>query len=283
MTLAFAASGTGQNGRVVVRRPIIQPHRVVAIPPEQHPWGRFPIGSWKTVRVNSETLDSEGRVSNVTWTDTKTTLIAADATSYTLQVEVTVEIAGKRFSKLPETFKHGYQGEKPGQLVAVKHVGNAQIAINGQAIPCEVRQSTIEIGGLKRVSNVQYCSTVWPYQMKRETTIEGAADDQRATTVAEVVALGVQEQIAGEVQSATHVKTTHNQPSGTKVTLEVHTLAVPGGVVSHVATETDAEGNPVRRSTLELVAFGVTNERSMEMAGRAGRKARKAARRMEAR
>lgn len=275
-TLAYASPAAAQAPAAT---PVQGGQQTVSIPAEQHAWGRFPVGSWKSVRVTSENLDDQGKVTIVTLTDTKTTLIAADATSYTLRVEVTVEIAGKRFSKLAETIKHGYQGETPGQQIAVKQLGQSQVAIDGRRIPCEVRQSTIESGGVKRVSNIHYCSTVWPHQLKRETTIEGAADEQRATTVAEVVALGLPERIAGEIRPATYVKTTHQQPGSTKVTLEVQTAGVPGGVVSHAATETDASGKMLRRSTLELVGFGVPEPRPEEFSGRR-RQARKAARRM---
>jgi hypothetical protein len=251
----------------------------ITIPAEQHSWGRFPIGSWKSVRVTSESLDEQGKVVNVVVTDTKTTLIAADAGSYTLRVEVTVEIGGKRFSKLAETIRHGYSGEAPGQQIAVKQVGQSQVAIDGRKIPCEVRQATIEAGGVKRVSNFHYCSTVWPHQLKRETMVEGQAEDQQATTVAEVVALGLPERIAGEIRPATYVKTTHQQPGRTIVTLEVHTASAPGGVVSHSSTQTDASGRVTRRSTLELLGYGVPDPRPEEFSGRR-RQARKAARRM---
>lgn len=279
--LGIAAPGLGQQA------PVAQGERAgaaasdIAIPAEQHAWGRFPVGSWKSVRVTSEVLDEAGRITNVTITDTKTTLVAADAASYTLRVEVTVEVAGKRFSKLPETIKHGYQGERPGQQVAVRRLGDAQVAIDGRSIDCEVRQATIESDGLKRVSNIHYCSTIWPHQFKRETTTQGA-DDQQVTTVAEVVALDMRERIGDEFRLATYVKTTHKQPSGTKVTLEVQTAGIPGGVVSHSATEHNAAGQMVRRSTLELLAFDVADSRPGEFAGRR-RQARKAARRMEGR
>jgi hypothetical protein len=280
--LAIAAPAVGQQSSNAPAPQAAAVESEIAVPAEQHAWGRFPVGSWKSVRVTSEVLDDAGRITNVTITDTKTTLVAADAASYTLRVEVTVEVAGKRFSKLPETIKHGYQGEKPGQQVAIKRVGEAQVAIDGRAIDCEVRQATIETDGLTRVSNIHYCSAVWPHQFKRETTTLGPDDVQQTTTVTEVVALDLPEKVGGEMRWATHVKTTHKQPSGTKTTLEIQTAGIPGSVVSHSATEHDAAGKMVRRSTLELRAFGVSESRPGEFAGRR-RQARKAARRMEGR
>ena len=59
----------------------------------------------------------------------------------------------------------------------------------------------------------------------------------------------------GETRVVNYVRTTQNLPHGKKVTVEVHCDDVPGGVVSHSASETDASGRVIRRSTLELINF----------------------------
>jgi hypothetical protein len=228
-----------------------------ATPPNHHPWGRFPVGSWKTVRVVSESLDAQGQVVNITLTETKTTLVAADAASYTLRVETTVEIAGKRFASQPQTVKHGYYGESAGQSVSVRKTGDGTLMIDGKSVPCEIRQVVFESDGVKRVSNIHYCSTVAPYQLRRETATEGDAAEQRVTTLVEVVALDLPQRVIDEVRPAAYLKTTRRQGTGTKVTMEVHCDDVPGGVVSHSANETDAAGQVVRRSTLDLVDFAI--------------------------
>lgn len=228
-----------------------------AIPPDQHPWGHFPVGSWKTVRVISETLDNQGRVANISITESRTTLTALDATSYTLRIDTTVEVAGKRFSSQPQTVKHGYHGETAGQAVSIRKTGDAELSIDGRAIPCEVRQSVIEADGVKRISTIHYASQVPPYQLRRETTTEGGPEEQRATMLVEVIALGLPERVIDEVRTAAYVKTTRRQAQGTKVTMEVHCEDVPGGVVGHSARETDAAGHTIRRSTLELIDYAI--------------------------
>lgn len=242
LVLAFAIPCAGQEPEV---------------PSDHHPWGRFPVGSWKTVRVTSETLDTQGRLANVTKNETKTTLIAADDTSYTLRIETTVEISGKRFASQPQVVKHGYYGENAGQAVALRKTGDGDLKIDGRVVPCELRQIVIEAEGVKRVSMIHYCSTVAPYQLRRETTTEGVPDDQRATTLVEVVALDLPQRVIDEVRPAAYLKTTRRQAQGTKVTMEVHCNDVPGGVVSHSASETDAAGHVIRRSTLEMVDYAI--------------------------
>ena len=54
-------------------------------PRDHHPWGHFPVGSWKKVRTTAELLDDKEQVVNITTTDTTTRLVAVDATSYTLE------------------------------------------------------------------------------------------------------------------------------------------------------------------------------------------------------
>ena len=228
-----------------------------ALPKEQHPWGRFPAGSWKSVRVVSETLDEKGNVANVIRTETRTTLVAADAQGYALRIESTVEVAGKRFASQPQVVKHGYYGETAGQPVTVKKLGDEEVVIDGRSVPSEVRQATIEADGVKRVSKIYYSSRISPYLLRRETTTEGLPDEQANKTTVETVALDLPHKVLSQVQSAAYIKTTRISPQGTKVTLEVHCDNVPGGVVSHSSGDTDASGRTIRRSTLELIDYAI--------------------------
>lgn len=252
-----------------------------AYPPDHHPWGRFPIGSWKLVRVSSEAVDAEGRAGPVTITDTKTTLVAADTSGYTLRVDVTVEVAGRRFASAPQTFRHGYYGENPGQSVSVKELGSSKLSLDGRMVACELRQAIVESEGVKRVSKIHYSSSLPPYQLRRETTAEGATDDKRTSTVVEIIALKLPQRVVDEIKEATYVKTTHQHAQGKKVTLEVQCDDIPGGVVSHWSSESDAEDRVLRRSTLELIAYEITEPKAGEISyGRRNRYHRRAARRM---
>ena len=130
------------------------------------------------MRVVSETLDENGNVANVIRTETKTTLVAADAQGYSLRIESTVEVAGKRFASQPQVVKHGYYGETAGQTVTVKKLDDEDVVIAGRTVPSEVRLATIEADGVKRISKIYYASQVSPYQLQRETTTEGVPEEQ---------------------------------------------------------------------------------------------------------
>jgi hypothetical protein len=63
----------------------------------QHPWAKFGVGSWKQVRARNESLNDAGRVVSTSITDTRTTLIGVTDSEYTIRIDVSVEVAGKRF------------------------------------------------------------------------------------------------------------------------------------------------------------------------------------------
>jgi hypothetical protein len=226
-------------------------------PPEHHPWGRFPAGAWKYVRTTTETLDDKGLVASVTITDTRTVLAAADEESYTLRSEVTLDVLGRRIATTPQLAKYGYYGETPGQAVSVKRLADATLTIDGRPVACELRQVTLESDGGKLTSTLHYAPQAPPFVLRRETSVENGAEEKRTNSLVEVLALNLPQRVRGELRTASYVKTTHKLPQGQKVTLEVHCDDVPGGVVAHSACETDAAGRVVRRSTLELIDYGL--------------------------
>jgi len=228
-----------------------------ALPPDHHPWGHFPAGSWKLVRTTAESLDEKARVTSVTITDTRTTLVAADDTTYTLHTNATVDVASRRISASPQTAKYGYYGETPGQLLTAKQTGEATLTIDGRPIPCQVRQIVLAGESGKLISTIHYSSQISPFVLRRETSLEGPPDEKRNTSLVEVVALDLPQRVRGELKHACYVKTTQKLPHGSKITLEVHCDDVPGGVVAHWASESDASGRVVRRSTLELLEYSV--------------------------
>ena len=76
-----------------------------------HPWGQFDPGTWKMVRVVTETLNEQGQVVSTSTTDTKTTLVDIDNAGVTLEIQACMEVAGKRFEAEPQFVKQGFHGE----------------------------------------------------------------------------------------------------------------------------------------------------------------------------
>jgi hypothetical protein len=229
----------------------------LAFPASHHPWGRFPAGSWKLVRTTLESLDEKGHVASVTTTETRSTLVSKDDASYTLLTDAKVDVASRRITATPQTVKHGYYGEAPGQSLGIKRVGETSLTIDGRSIPCEIRQVVLNGDNGKQISNVFYTDQLTPFVLRRETSVESAAEEKQNSSLVEVVALDLPQRIRGELKPASYIKTTQKLPRGSKVTLEVHCDDVPGGVAAHWASELDTAGRVVRRSTLELLDYGL--------------------------
>jgi hypothetical protein len=238
-----------------------KPRGEPSLPPEAHPWGRFPIGSWKLVRVTNQLMDAEGKPLNTSVTETKTTLIEANDFEYTLQVEVTIQIEGKQFSRPPQLAKLSYWGDLADAPAGVRKVGTSEIDVNGKRVACEIRQVVTNQEGQRKQSVIHYCDTTFPFVLKRETSLSTIPNDPKPqTTSVEVVASNLPQMVLGVMRSVAYVKTTRNMPTGDSLTIEVQSPEVPGGVVSHAAHELDENRVLQRRSTLELIDYGVGSE-----------------------
>lgn len=228
------------------------------LPRAQHPWGRFKIGSWKTVVTATETLDERGEVIGRDFTETTTKLVDVDDRGYTLRVDVAVIVAGKRFRGEPQVIRRGFSGECDGQTVSVKRVGQGRLAIAGRDIPCEIRQVTIDDVGSKRITTVHYSDRYAPYVLRRETTaLDVQGNPLELQSQVDVMAVDELKVVQKVMRPTSRVRIMHQQGKASTLTLEVHCADVPGGVIEHTSKETDDTGRVIRRSTLELVTFQV--------------------------
>ncbi len=229
---------------------------------DKHAWAQFGIGSWKLVRLYTETLGANGQVESVSITETKTTLDKADDKGYSLKVEVTIEVAGKRFQAEPKYVSYGYHGEQQGQAVEVTQVSTGQTLISAEKYETVTRRIVITNESDQSTSIIEYSSTVPPYNLKRTTeSIDKETKHRNYHSVVEVVAVGMPAKVLTEVKSAAHVKTIETFSNGTtKVTLEVSSESVPGGVVSHTSKQVNTDKQVTQRSTLELLDYEVISK-----------------------
>lgn len=226
------------------------------VPRNQHPWGRFPVGSWKTVRVHSENFDHQQKVRSSSMTETTTTLLAVTDTQYTLRVEVFVRVAGKRFVSQPKTKTIGFNGEVNGQTVKLTMLRKETLVVNENKLACEVQRLEINDGNAKQTSIVYYSPELPPYILKRHTISTDISTKQKNyESHVEVVAFGLPVKVLTETKTATYLKTLQLRPNGTTTTIEAHCLDVPGGVVSSTSKELGKDGNLLRQSRIELVDY----------------------------
>ncbi len=247
LLLSLATSAMGQEGLAPC---------VTVVPRDHHAWGRFGAGSWKLVRVVTETFDEHGRMVDTSTSETKTTLESANDWGYSLKIESSVEVAGKRFNVQPQIVSKGYNGEQMGQTVEIRELGSGNVQIDGQQFSSRICEVVVIGRDSKRISTVHYNERFAPFILRQATRLTEAEQPRPdMESLVDVVALDMPHRVLTETKSVAEVKTTVKTPKGETVTIELSCLEVPGGVVQHRSKETDRDGHVIRHSTLELLDY----------------------------
>jgi hypothetical protein len=267
---------TGAGPLALVPSAAVADTPTTQIPRDQHVWAKFGKGSWKRVRVRTETVDEQGRRTGETITDTKTTIDKVEDDGVTLRVETSVEVEGKRFDSPVQTVRQGYNGQAIGQMVSVQPQSAETLTIDNKQFPCQVWQ--VQLGGAesKRTSRVFYSAAVAPYILRRESTWnEPSRPGAMNETINQVIALDMPYRVLDEVHSTAFEKTVYRNSQGTATTVSVTSPDVPGGVVAYTSKEVDLNERLIRRSTLELVDYGIEGEDSHQARQRIPRRERR--------
>jgi hypothetical protein len=229
---------------------------------EMHPWGRFKPGAWKLVRVVTETIDEKGVTAIASAIETKTTLKAVEADAVVLNVESVVEMGGKRIAAVPTIVRQGLHGEPIGEKITVTSLGESRLTVGGQSVPCSVEQVESVTPHRRYVTKTYYSRSVVPYILRRETVDTNPEDNATLNeTNMQVVALDVPCKVLKQLKRAARVQVVTRHAKGSTSTVATTLPEVPGGVVGHAANEYDEKGRLLRRSTMELLAYGLEPEK----------------------
>jgi len=225
-----------------------------------NPWGSYQPGAWKLVRTVTETFETSEPMTSIA--EAKTSLQEVSDQGVTLQVQVGIEVGGKRFNAPPEIVKQGFDHELAGSGATVRDLGTGQVTIQDQKIDCTIQQwERTDVTG-KTVSKVFYSDTVEPYVLRRETVKTDPQGKNRSETLYEVIAVGVPYSVLGEILSTAHVKTVYKDAEGgTTTTFARISMDVPGGVICHSLKEVNKKGCLIRQASLELLDYSLTPER----------------------
>jgi len=226
-----------------------------------HPWAKFNPGVWKLVRVATETRDDQGRWTNASTADTRTTLVDVDNDAATLEIETCMEVAGKRFQAEPQILRQRFCGELAVPNVSSKEPVDGQVVIEERTIPCKMQSWEIVSANERTNLRLYYSPTVWPYVLKREYTMtDPEGKHVLSQTTVEVIALDLPIRVQGETHNGAYVKTVTKNAKGIMTTLAMVLPGIPGGVVRHSMKEVDKSGRVVRRGTLELLDYNANPE-----------------------
>jgi hypothetical protein len=226
-----------------------------------HAWGRFRPGAWKLVRVVSEAMDEHGDVVSTSTTETKTTLNGVDRDAVLLEVEVAVEVAGKQFDGQPRCIRQGFHGDLAGPQIKMQPPRAGQLQIENREVPCYVQQVESVGSDCRTTTTVYYSDSLPPYLLKRvSVTSDAEGKTVLCESTLDVVALDMPQRVMAGIKNSACIKSVQKHAKGTITTVAMTSADVPGGVVYQTSKETDQRGRVVRRSTLELLDYGVTRE-----------------------
>ncbi|MGD9721636.1 MAG: hypothetical protein AB7O59_05890 [Pirellulales bacterium] len=245
-----------------------------------HAWARFGKGAWRRVRIVTENFDVAGRVVNSSVADNLTTLEEITPEGVTLKVATTVEVAGQSFPSPPQTVHQGYAGESIGQTVSRKSLSDETLTVDGRDIPCQAQQIEILGGGNREVIEISYSPAITPTILRfKSTTSDPASGRTVAEALSEVFALDKRVRVLDEPDERRgyRMRQILKSDRGRTTTWSDHVADVPGEVVSHTAQKFDEQGRLIRRTTLELVDYGLDDERGgRDMTRRQRRQQRRA-------
>ena len=224
-----------------------------------HSWGRFQPGAWNLVQVVTETFEEAGTTTSIT--ETRTLLEEVQEDGVTLLIMVAVGLKGKQFGTDPQAVKQAFHGGLASREATVKNFGAAVVTIQGRRIPCKIEQVEVSTSTGKTTTKIYYSDSVEPYVLRRESVkTDPDGETVLSETTVEVVALDVPCRSISGLSRATHVKAIHKHAGGTTERVSVVSTAVPGGIVCQKSKELDENDHLVRRTTLELVDWGLRLE-----------------------
>jgi hypothetical protein len=232
----------------------------IRLPHEHHCWCRLQPGAWRTLRVSTETFEPTGKSLGVVITSETETLGDVQEGNYALRSQTVVEVGGKSLSGPDREHRLQLLTDTADERIDAVAQTQAEIDLDGRAISCNVWRLTVTRSDRQIAHAVYYNNKKWPFVLRREVT-ETAMQDPAAplfTMREDVIRSEIPVAIDGKIVPGAQLQSIAESPTGRTERLEVHSEAVPGGLVSRATTEWDAQGNRIRWSTTELVDFGTT-------------------------
>jgi len=236
---------------------------------KHHAWGRFQPGSWKRVRVRKDKIDAEGKVVSTTTTDSITTLVETNSSSYTLMVDSEVEVGTQVFRGRPKYLKRYFRDELNGKIINDEALPTEELKIGVSNVQSSVRRIIFTADDWRRETRIHF-STNSPFILRRHTKSHAPSGALGYETKVQATRLGLLRRVRGEPRRVHEVQVVHRQAAHTTTTHETHCPDVPGAVIAHRLAQTDEKGRVVSRSRLELIDYHVSTGKNQIRRGRRG-------------
>lgn len=229
------------------------------LPPEQHPWGRFAPGAWRTLRITAVAADQQADQPAETVVVQTEVLRAIDDDRYTLDVQATVEIGGKSLVGNWRQRQLSFALDRAVTRIVHKSLGESSAEVGAFETPCAVWELAYEVDAISMVDRVYYNGQIAPFVLLRES-VEQVESTARPPQVVRTELVGRQLPYVirdQSIQCDCRRRTTRGA-KGRSVEIAFVTDAIPGGEAAAWSTDWNAQGNRVRSSRSELVDYGKT-------------------------
>ncbi len=231
--------------------------RAWSLPHEQHPWGRFSAGAWRTFRIESESFDETGISLGHSTTIRTESLLNVGVNHYQLQISTLVDIGGKQLPGTPQVIAFDLLTDGLVEPSSIDKQGTTTITLHGQAVPCAMWDIVIPLDRGERHELIYYSEEQSPHVLRRERTdtIEGRIAGKKTTNI---TTDGLPILIGDQLQPSRHLLVTEQFTSGgQREAFEVHSDQIPGGLVESTEVDYGPTGQRVRWATTELIGAGL--------------------------
>lgn len=250
---AEAAESTPAAGESA---PLVQ----LQLPATEHPWARYPVGSWREVEITTETYDEAGKLFGQSLTTQQEILKVVAEDSYALEVQATVDVSGKRIVGPANTRILRLLTDRPGVIYSSVLQGEDEVQIGSQVFPCEVWEVEFNDESRNEKARLLHSAQRFPFVLRRELTTKDAssAGQGQENERSRIIALEVPFSFRDRTYSCVLQKTDRRNEKGSTQSLAMLSDEIPGGEIASWSTDLDTEGRRVRWSVLRLVSFEVT-------------------------
>ena len=242
----------------------------------QHPWAKFPLGAWRESRVTTETAGQQDQPVSRSVTTQVETLRSVTPEHYSLEVQATVELAGRRIDGQKTSRVLLLSTDGPGQVLGSQRLKDENLALSVGIIACEVWEVSYSEESHKLVDRIHYSTEQFPHIFHRETSLASSGEASPVLLkVTSTVARDVPYQVGDDPLLCTCLKMVQHGEKGTSERISMVSPEVPGGTVARWTTEFSPEGERLRWSSQMLVGYGTGPRSEKPLTRRQIRRARR--------
>lgn len=161
----------------------INPADSWAFPKECHPWARFQTGSWREIEITTETFDEQDKVFGRSITTQKETLKAVADDSYVIEVQATVDVAGKRIEGPWNTRVLRLSTDRTGTIFSYTQKKNELLHLNVGNVKCQVFELQYSDESKTLCDLIYFSPEIFSYVLQRNTFEQ--SDNDPASNVPE--------------------------------------------------------------------------------------------------